>query len=452
MSDDHPLGLRRSASRTKIRSIGQGTPPPAASGAVASTPMTGPTRRPTTNPFFEAFGEVLDVIPDLSRAEPPSDPETLRLKLHDRILRGRDRAVALGVDGHRARQAAWMVAALADDLAINTPWGARSVWPNEDLTFLLEDRGGDTGVRFFDDLAELSRFADRDPELLTLAYTCLTLGFLGKYRQADGSAAPELLHLMAEIGRVVAGPRADARLSLRWEGATVPDAPRRAPVPLWVMVLGAATILTLTHAGLSATLTHKAAAVEDVSALVPPLKRAEIVRTISLEREATPPPENFETPEINLLSEFVLQTEALAPVLDEGRSTDDPLATRLVLQATNPELFRSGKATINPPYEDFIARVAEVILEYDILIARVTVLGHTDSIPVQSSNPFTNNQRLSEARAGTVRDLLLEHGLPENFVIAEGKGASDPIDTNGTSEGRARNRRVEILLQKTIAK
>ena len=80
----------------------------------------------------------------------------------------------------------------------------------------------------------------------------------------------------------------------------------------------------------------------------------------------------------------------------------------------------------------------------------VTVVGHTDSIPVQRSNPFQSNQRLSEARAKTIAAVLAASGVPVELIQFEGRAATEPIADNGTQAGRARNRRVEIVIEKKI--
>ena len=65
---------------------------------------------------------------ELESATAPSDPETLRTRLLDGLVSARDGAVARGVPLARADAAAWAVAALLDDLALNTPWGGTSAW------------------------------------------------------------------------------------------------------------------------------------------------------------------------------------------------------------------------------------------------------------------------------------------------------------------------------------
>jgi type VI secretion system protein ImpK len=80
----------------------------------------------------------------------------------------------------------------------------------------------------------------------------------------------------------------------------------------------------------------------------------------------------------------------------------------------------------------------------------VTVIGHTDSVPLSATNPLGNNQRLSEARASTIASLLVEHGVTSEHIRAEGRAAAEPVAPNDTRQGRALNRRVEILIEKRL--
>ena len=84
------------------------------------------------------------------------------------------------------------------------------------------------------------------------------------------------------------------------------------------------------------------------------------------------------------------------------------------------------------------------------IIGKLRIVGHTDSIPVQRTNPFQSNQGLSEARARKIAELLVAAGVPRDLISAEGRAATEPIADNGTKDGRARNRRVEIIVQKRV--
>ena len=102
-----------------------------------------------------------------------------------------------------------------------------------------------------------------------------------------------------------------------------------------------------------------------------------------------------------------------APAL---KGTESVSLARLVIQASNPELFQSSRAQLTEGFEPLIGSIAKVILDNQDLIGNITVVGHTDSIPLQRSNPLSTNQRLSEARAATIADMLIQNGVPQDRV------------------------------------
>lgn len=76
---------------------------------------------------------------------------------------------------------------------------------------------------------------------------------------------------------------------------------------------------------------------------------------------------------------------------------------------------------------------------------RIKLIGHTDAVGKDE-----DNQKLSEGRAESVRQAMIERGIDEGRIEAEGRGESEPIDTNDTEEGRQRNRRVMVEILDTI--
>ncbi len=102
-------------------------------------------------------------------------------------------------------------------------------------------------------------------------------------------------------------------------------------------------------------------------------------------------------------------------------------------------LFDTGKYTLRPLAREKLAKISGIVLAHPGL--HLEVEGHTDSVGTEEFN-----QQLSEKRAASVRDYLAQQGLPATSVVARGFGEAQPIDTNDTSAGRQRNRRVEIVV------
>jgi outer membrane protein OmpA-like peptidoglycan-associated protein len=101
--------------------------------------------------------------------------------------------------------------------------------------------------------------------------------------------------------------------------------------------------------------------------------------------------------------------------------------------------FATGKADLRPEAREALARFAGIIGVYPSI--RVTVEGHTDNTGSQQTN-----QALSQARATVVRDYLAAQGVESSHIDVQGLGPDRPVADNATAEGRARNRRVEIIL------
>lgn len=107
-------------------------------------------------------------------------------------------------------------------------------------------------------------------------------------------------------------------------------------------------------------------------------------------------------------------------------------------------LFKSGSAEVDPKGREAIGQLATVLKANSDI--GVLVEGHTDSIPIASGR-FKDNWELSTARATSiVRLLTVEHKLQPESVTAAGRGEFVPVASNRDADGRARNRRTEIIL------
>ena len=102
-------------------------------------------------------------------------------------------------------------------------------------------------------------------------------------------------------------------------------------------------------------------------------------------------------------------------------------------------LFDTGKYTLRAAAREKLAKISGIVLAHPGL--NLEVEGHTDSV---GSAEF--NQLLSEQRAAGVREFLVQQGLPDSSVTSRGFGKSQPVATNDTPEGRAKNRRVELVV------
>ncbi|WP_101050178.1 OmpA family protein [Macromonas nakdongensis] len=112
---------------------------------------------------------------------------------------------------------------------------------------------------------------------------------------------------------------------------------------------------------------------------------------------------------------------------------------QLKLNIPSDVSFDTGRADIKPNFRPILDTFAQGLLKNPG--ARVTIVGHTDS----TGSDAVNNP-LSINRAASVRDYLTARGVPVAAVAIDGRGSREPIASNATVEGRARNRRVEMFM------
>ena len=123
----------------------------------------------------------------------------------------------------------------------------------------------------------------------------------------------------------------------------------------------------------------------------------------------------------------------LAAVKEEERG--------LVITLSGSVLFASGKSALLPAAQNRLNQVCDALLATKE--RRLTVEGHTDSQGSSSSN-----QVLSQQRADAVRTYIISRGYPGDLIRALGIGEDRPVTENTTAEGRANNRRVEIVIDR----
>lgn len=122
----------------------------------------------------------------------------------------------------------------------------------------------------------------------------------------------------------------------------------------------------------------------------------------------------------------------LAQVKEDARGT--------IITLEGSVLFVSGKAELLPLAKQKLDEVAKALTDLDPK-QTITVEGHTDSRGADDMN-----QKLSEERASAVRAYLVERGVKPDRIKSVGRGESNPVASNDTPEGRANNRRVEIVI------
>lgn len=370
------------------------------------------------NPLLAAANPLLNAVPPLRASLEHPNPTALRDSLIQGIRQFEARARATGIPTERIIAARYALCTLIDETAASTPWGASGAWAQHGLlvVFHSETWGGE---KFFQLLARLAEDPRANPDLLELMYVCLQLGFEGRYRIAEGG--PRQLEAVRErVRSIIRKQRGDyeRELSPSWRGAPLVAQRRLAWLPLWAIGALAALLLVGIYVGFNVRLSR---ASDTLAAEIAAVRLA-----------ARVPPRSAPEPR---LAPF------LAEEIRRGLVAVDDRPDRSVVTILGDGLFRPGEVMVRGGDHSLLARIADALASVP---GQIDVIGHTDNVPVRTLR-FPSNWELSRARAEAVARVLAARVAPER-IQADGRGATEPLASNETLQGRARNRRVEITL------
>lgn len=134
--------------------------------------------------------------------------------------------------------------------------------------------------------------------------------------------------------------------------------------------------------------------------------------------------------------------KVLAPLVSEGKVRVSQNSRGVSVEINASVLFAPGDAKLTSESEKALHAVAFVLRNDQHAIQ---VEGHTDVVPISNAS-FPSNWELSAVRASSVVRLFMDGGINESRLTAVGHGPTQPISKNETSDGRARNRRVEVTI------
>ena len=120
----------------------------------------------------------------------------------------------------------------------------------------------------------------------------------------------------------------------------------------------------------------------------------------------------------------------------------EPIRVEKAISLSGDALFATNSAKLSVEGQAAMDKfVDDLKATENLQVSNIDVVGHADS---RGNDSY--NQKLSERRANTVGEYLVSKGVVESLVSTSGRGEADPVDSNATPEGRARNRRVDITL------
>jgi type VI secretion system protein ImpK len=405
------------------------TPAPRASdGGDGVAALTG------MNPLNACASTLFALVSRIRNRAQHLDPDALRRSVVAEVRNFETRALQGGIDPQTVKVARYAICATLDDVVLNTPWGEQSVWAQQSMvgTFHRETVGGD---RFYDLLARLEQEPAKNIDLLEFLFMCLSLGFEGRLRVEHGGTDKHMTirNGLARIIRAQRGP-IEADLSPHWQGLDKPHRALSAWKPVWIATGALAAVLALAFGGLSYALSGSTARVLGQmvaldSGVVP-----------ELFRKAPPPPEPPPAKDTEELMEKV--KGFLEAEIEEGIVTVFQDANTITVRIAGSGMFGSGSDVLKEAFEEPLKRVAAALNE---VAGPVVIAGHSDNQPISTAR-FPSNAHLSLARADAVKTFLASQLTDGARLTSEGRAEKEPIAPNDTAEGRATNRRIEIIL------
>ncbi len=462
MSDNDPFAEPDDGDRTVIkpnpggRLTGLNTPTPAAPQAAAPVadpnaafgvpqPAAAPSQPPSHENSVESgmtgmnrlnacAATLFSLVSRIRNRAQHMDPEKLRRSVVAEVRGFENRALQAGIDAQDVKIARYAICATLDDVVLNTPWGGESIWTQQSMvgTFHRETVGGD---RFYDLLARLEKDPGRNIDLLEFLYMCLSLGFEGRLRIEQGGA-DQHIQIRGGLARIIRQQRGaiERDLSPHWQGVDKPHKALSAWKPVWITTAAATLFLTLTFLALSFMLNSNSENVLGKLSALDTGQVPELLRRAPPPPLPPPPPETVKT--VKSVEEFL--TKEIEEEIVEVFQDANTVTVRIIGKG----LFGSGSDQLQKTYVDPIKKVADALNETE---GKILVVGHSDNVPIRSSR-FPSNMHLSLARAESVMRSLGKQLIEPERLNAEGRADKEPIADNGTRDGRAKNRRIEVVL------
>ena len=396
-------------------------PPPAAPVRQApAVPSLDSIRGAGTSALAAAASPLLVLMSQIRGLPVHADVNGLHQQVIGRIQKFESDAGNAGVPSEQIISARYALCAAIDETVLSTPWGSESIWSTHTLltTFHKETWGGE---KFFQILERLKANPHANVDLLELMYLCLALGFEGKFKIQERGQI-QLANILDETYRLIRQVRGEMErgLSPHWRGVEDKRNPLVRYVPLWVVA----------------------------SVLVAVLLGIFISFRFSLARAGQPIDEvlsGIGVQDFTQVASVAMPTVRLKPLLAGPESagqlnvTEKGGVTIVTLQGDN--LFASGSAEVNQEYESVLQQVGQALEQVP---GPVRVVGHSDNVPIRSFR-FQSNWELSRERAIDVAEILAGAMSTPTRLIPQGVADTLPVSTNDTAEGRALNRRVEII-------
>lgn len=397
------------------------TPNPGAGLATLPLPARVRAAERAANPLLDAARGLLQALADMPRRLDADAAAQLRQWLEQEVRIFAKVCSELGLRAEHARGASYCLCTALDEAVMQTSWGRAQRggidWEANGLTAAAghDRQGGDRVFR----LIEEAMLDPRDHfELIEVFQNVLDLGFRGRYRFEAGGrgrlqALRERVHEVVVTGGLTTGVMSPRTLPPRQaiDPWVRPKAVRR--TRRWAIV-GVVVAILIGAAGYAA-----------------------------VDRWAGYTRDQRASETHGRLARYV--AEHFRDEMAAGSVTVANDAGRKILSVRFVSMFGSGEATAAPWAASMAASLGREIAA-SAPQTHIDVVGYADGVPAKAGDP-RSNQALSEARAWQVAQILIAAGVPAQRMSVSGKGDADPVGDNRSAQGRAQNRRVEIVIR-----
>jgi type VI secretion system protein ImpK len=426
--------------------------PPAAAGRsptlVQLLDAARSARHPSGNRFLSAAAPVFVLLGHLRLAPTDLDPATAADNFAG-MVEAFERDISLAGAGEAdIRMASYALCETIDDIVAELPGFSRESWlPQGMLARFFETSSAGRG--FFAALNQLLADPAEHGDLLEFMHACIALGFKGQYRVQGLAELEQVRRDVYETLRYFRSKPA-AELSPQWQGRGLKAAGPRKRIPVWAIAAAAVAIVAGAFFQLRSVVTDDGEAVAaELTALgrFDPVQIEHVAFT-SFVKEPEPEPEPAAAPEppppppprdvqMDRLNAS-LASEIAAGALAVGSKGEF-----IVIEINNAQMFGSGSAKLKPEFQALATPIAKALSAER---GPVRIVGHTDSDKPGRRSRFKSNYDLSVARAEAVKQAVAPGVSEPERIAADGKGEDEPVADNATPEGRAKNRRVELLI------
>lgn len=392
------------------------------------------------NPLLEAAQELLRILADTPSELSRKEVDALQRLLVREVTVFQSLCSSAQIKHEHMVAASYVLCTAIDEAANSTRWGGAleggtsdqagpaGVWAGMALAakFHGDVKGGD---KVFLLIGRLAASPQEHIDLLELLHQVLGLGFEGRYSNATNGRR-QLETIRHRLLTLLAAERGDVPhdLSPHWRGERPGKFRMLRSVPVWVSV----SLVSLGVLGLFGWYKYQ---LLQTSADV----EARIVDIGRLRSAAVPEP----APAKHAVPGKPLRLkELLAPEIARGTVSVEEDGRHSTVTFKGDDMFVPGQAQVSARLLPLLGKVAA---EINQVTGTVQVVGHSDNQPIRTSE-FPSNQVLSEKRAAAVAAVLQARGVQPGRLQIRGRGDTAPVADNATAAGRARNRRVDIVV------